>query len=157
MKALKPGHQHPAARLSAALLVLHAGRPHGVLRGRRAAIYAPDARDDRSVGGTPSNDPRLTDEYLGRVKAMYHRSRNHTSIIGFALGRDSGNGYNMYKAYQWLKSVRTVETRLLRRRRRGVEQRRHSSSECNDIELLGSSEKPTRRRSMRSWNSTCAA
>ena len=70
-----------------------------------AAIYAPDARDDRSVGGTPSNDPRLTDEYLGRVKAMYHRSRNHTSIIGFALGRDSGNGYNMYKAYQWLKSV----------------------------------------------------
>ena len=70
-----------------------------------AAIYAPDARDDRSVGGTPSNDPRLTDEYLGRVKAMYHRSRNHTSITGFALGRDSGNGYNMYKAYQWLKSV----------------------------------------------------
>ena len=70
-----------------------------------AAIYAPDARDDRSVGGTPTNDPRLTDEYLGRVKAMYHRSRNHTSIIGFALGRDSGNGYNMYKAYQWLKSV----------------------------------------------------
>ena len=70
-----------------------------------AAIDAPGQRDDRSVGGTPSNDPRLLDEYLGRVKAMYHRSRNHTSIIGFALGRDSGNGYNMYKAYQWLKSV----------------------------------------------------
>lgn len=57
------------------------------------------------MGGTPSNDPRLLGEYLGRVKAMYHRSRNHTSIIGFALGRDSGNGYNMYKAYEWLKSV----------------------------------------------------
>lgn len=70
-----------------------------------AAIYAPDGRDDRSTGGTPSNDPRLAEEYLGRVRAMYHRSRNHTSVIGFSLGRDSGNGYNMYRAYRWLRSA----------------------------------------------------
>jgi beta-galactosidase len=36
---------------------------------------------------------------------MYARSRNHTSIIGFSLGRNSGNGYNMYKAYQWLRQT----------------------------------------------------
>ena len=64
------------------------------------------AGDDRKVGGTPSNDPALKDEYLRRVKAMYYRSRNHSCVIGFSLGGDmSGNGYNMYKAYQWLKSV----------------------------------------------------
>ena len=71
----------------------------------RANINAPDRRDDRRVGGTPSNDPALADEYLERVKAMYYRSRNHTCVVAFALGGESGNGYNMYKAYEWLKSV----------------------------------------------------
>ena len=71
----------------------------------QANINAPEKRDDRTTGGTPSNDPRLADEYLERVRNMYYRSRNHTCIIGFALGGESGNGYNMYKAYQWLKSV----------------------------------------------------
>lgn len=71
----------------------------------RANINAPEKRDDRRVGGTPSNDPALADEYLARVEAMYYRSRNHTCVIAFALGGDSGNGYNMYKAYEWLKSV----------------------------------------------------
>jgi beta-galactosidase len=70
-----------------------------------AAIYAPEAVANRAVGGTPSNDPSLCDEFIGRVKAMYARSRNHTSIIGFSLGRNSGNGYNMYKAYQWLRQT----------------------------------------------------
>lgn len=79
----------------------------------KAGIYVIDkaninsmAGADRKVGGTPSNDPALKDEYLRRVKAMYYRSRNHSCVIGFALGgKMSGNGYNMYKAYQWLKSV----------------------------------------------------
>lgn len=71
----------------------------------RANIYAPEKRDDRRVGGTPSNDPALADEYLERVKAMYYRSRNFTCVIAYSLGGDSGNGYNMYKAYEWLKGV----------------------------------------------------
>ncbi len=71
----------------------------------RANIHAPEKRDDRRVGGTPSNDPALADEYLERVKAMYYRSRNHTCVAAYALGGEAGNGYNMYKAYQWLKSV----------------------------------------------------
>lgn len=71
----------------------------------RANIDAPEKRDDRRVGGTPSNDPALAGEFLERVKAMYYRSRNFTSVIAYALGGDSGNGYNMYKAYEWLKGV----------------------------------------------------
>ena len=51
------------------------------------------------------NDPALEEEYLTRVKSMYYRSRNHTCVVAFALGGESGNGYNMYKAYEWLKSV----------------------------------------------------
>ncbi len=71
----------------------------------RADIAASSRRADRCVGGTPSNDPALADEYLERVQAMYYRSRNHTCILAYALGGDAGNGYNMYKAYEWLKSV----------------------------------------------------
>lgn len=62
--------------------------------------------DTRSVGGTPANDPQLADEFLLRVKKMYYRSRNHTCVVGFSLAGDAtGNGYNLYKAYEWLKSV----------------------------------------------------
>jgi len=71
----------------------------------RADIHAPEHRDDRRTGGTPSNDPALADEYIERVKAMYYRSRNFTCVAAYALGGEAGNGYCMYKAYQWLKSV----------------------------------------------------
>ncbi len=72
----------------------------------RANINSPTNSNLRSVGGTPANDPALAEEYLTRVKSMYYRSRNHSCVIGFALGgADSGNGYCMYKAYEWLKSV----------------------------------------------------
>ena len=71
----------------------------------RAAVNAPDDRDNRKKNGSPSNDLAYTEDYLERVKSMYARSRNHTCVIAFELGGPSGNGYNMYKAYQWLKSV----------------------------------------------------
>ena len=71
----------------------------------RADIHAPERRDDRSVGGTPSNDPALVGEYVQRVQAMYYRSKNFTCVIGYELAGPSGNGYNLYKAYEWLKSV----------------------------------------------------
>lgn len=70
-----------------------------------AAISAPDNRDDRRVGGSAANDPELVDEFVARVRRMYYRSRNHTSVIGFSLGNPSGNGYAMYKAYEWFKSL----------------------------------------------------
>lgn len=71
----------------------------------RAAINAVEDRDNRDKGGTPSNDPQLADEYMKRVDAMYFRIRNHTSVAGFVLGGETGNGYAMYKAYQHLKSL----------------------------------------------------
>ncbi len=71
----------------------------------QAAINSPVAAVDRSVGGTPSNNPALKDEYLQRVKKMYYRTRNYSCIVAYSLGGDSGNGYNMYKAYQWLKGI----------------------------------------------------
>lgn len=74
----------------------------------RASINPVSKGDDRTVGGTPSNNPALLDEYLSRVKSMYYRTRNHACVIAYTLGGEkSGNGYCMYKAYQWLKEVET--------------------------------------------------
>ena len=69
-----------------------------------AALASPTDADNRAVGGTPANAPELVDEYLRRVETMYHRAQNHVCIIAFSLGKDAGNGYNMYKAYELLKS-----------------------------------------------------
>ncbi len=71
----------------------------------QAAINAPEAAEDRQVGGSPSNDPALKDEYLRRVQRAYYRTRNFSCVVAYSLGGESGNGYNMYKAYQWLKGV----------------------------------------------------
>ena len=78
----------------------------GVYVIERANINPVEQSQNRKIGGTPSNNPELVGEYLSRVKSMYYRTRNHSCIIAYALGGDqAGNGYNMYKAYQWLKSV----------------------------------------------------
>ncbi len=78
----------------------------GIYVVERANINPNEESNNRKMGGTPSNNPELVGEYLSRVKAMYYRTRNHTCIIAYALGGDqAGNGYNMYKAYQWLKGV----------------------------------------------------
>ena len=69
-----------------------------------AALASPTDADNRAVGGTPANAPELVDEYLRRVETMYHRAQNHVCIIAFSLGKNAGNGYNMYKAYELLKS-----------------------------------------------------
>ena len=78
----------------------------GVYVIERANINPVAESQNRKIGGTPSNNPILVGEYIARVKAMYYRTRNHSCIIAYALGGDqAGNGYNMYKAYQWLKGV----------------------------------------------------
>ncbi len=52
-----------------------------------------------------ANDPALVDVFLDRQRSMYYRNRNRANIVGWAIGPPVGNGYNMYKSYQWLKSV----------------------------------------------------
>lgn len=69
----------------------------------QADLNVSDGREDRTVEGTPSNDPRYVDEYVDRVRRMYRRNRNRSCIIAWSLGGRSGNGYCMYKAYRWLK------------------------------------------------------
>ena len=70
-----------------------------------AAISSPTNAECRDMDGTPANAPWLEEDYLRRVETMYRRAQNHVSIIAFSLGNaSSGNGYNMYKAYELLKS-----------------------------------------------------
>ena len=72
----------------------------------QVAINATAEPNNRTVGGTPSNNPKLVEQYLERTKSMYYRTRNNVCIIAYSLaGKDSGNGYCLYKTYQWLKSV----------------------------------------------------
>ncbi len=71
-----------------------------------AAISSTTDADNRNLGGTPANAPELCEVYLMRVESMYRRAQNHPCIIAFRLAGDkSGNGYNMYKAYEHLKSM----------------------------------------------------
>ncbi len=79
----------------------------GLYVNEQVAINAPAQAENMARGGTPSNDPTLKDEYIARGQKMYYRTRNFTCIIAYALGDNSGNGYNMYKLYEWLKSVET--------------------------------------------------
>lgn len=46
--------------------------------------------------------------HLDRVKRMYHRSKNHCSIIIWSMGNEAGNGINFESTYQWLKNQDTT-------------------------------------------------
>ena len=73
-----------------------------------ANIHADPKGGDRGLDGTVANDPKYLDEFIGRVRSAYSRDRNRTCVIGWSLGSDSGNGYNMYKAYRWMKNADTL-------------------------------------------------
>ena len=61
--------------------------------------------DDRRVGGGLSNDPNWLEEYMQRTQAMFRRSRSHPCIIAWSLGGASGNGFNLYRTYVWLRKM----------------------------------------------------
>lgn len=71
-----------------------------------ANIYSPadHATTDRTVGGTLRNNPAWLGSFMGRAQAMYARIKDRPGIIGWSIGGATGNGYNMYKVYQWMKS-----------------------------------------------------
>lgn len=60
-------------------------------------------RPDNNTG--PANDPRWEEAFTDRVLTMYHTSQYHPSVVMFALGGNSSNGYNLYESYIALKSV----------------------------------------------------
>ncbi len=63
--------------------------------------------DCAAIEGNP-NDPGSVDRFVERQRSMYYRNRNRANVVGWSLGQNLGNGYNMYKAYQWMKSVEAV-------------------------------------------------
>ena len=73
-----------------------------------ANIHADPKGGDRGPKGTVANNPEYLDEFLDRVRSAYSRDRNRTCVIGWSLGSDSGNGYNMYKAYLWMKNADSI-------------------------------------------------
>lgn len=89
--AQSPGHQYPAARLSAALLVLHAGRPHGVLRGRLRGDLCP-RRARRPLGRRhsverPASDRRVSRPREGDVPPFAQPHLDHRLRAGTRFGQ----------------------------------------------------------------------
>jgi beta-galactosidase len=70
-----------------------------------AAVECDPRDDDRGIGGTIANSPDHLPRFIDRQQELYYRGRNRANIIGWNIGSPSGNGYNMYKSYQWLKSA----------------------------------------------------
>ena len=74
----------------------------------QANINSTFRTDDREVGGAYSNSPQWLGSFLDRTSSMYGRTVNRPCIIGWSLGGEVGNGYNMYKTYLWLKDKNDV-------------------------------------------------
>jgi len=60
---------------------------------------------------TLGNDKQWRIPHLERIKRMYERDKNHSSVITWSLGNEAGNGSNFYEGYDWLKSndIRPVQ------------------------------------------------
>ena len=71
----------------------------------RAAVECDPRGGSRGLDGTVANDPAFLARFLDRQQAMYYRNRNRVNVIGWSLGGESGNGYNMYKSYQLMKEL----------------------------------------------------
>lgn len=59
-------------------------------------------------GGTLGNDLRFYNAHIARVKNMYWRNKNYTSIIFWSMGNEGGNGYNFYQTFLYLKELDKV-------------------------------------------------
>jgi beta-galactosidase len=52
---------------------------------------------------TLAKAPEWKAAHLDRTMRMFHRDKNHPSIIIWSLGNEAGNGPNFYATYDWLK------------------------------------------------------
>ena len=59
-------------------------------------------------GGTLGNDLRFYKAHMARIKNMYWRNKNYTSIIYWSMGNEAGNGYNFYETFLYLKSIEKI-------------------------------------------------
>ncbi|WP_200976002.1 glycoside hydrolase family 2 TIM barrel-domain containing protein [Echinicola sp. 20G] len=58
--------------------------------------YSPE----KSLG----NAPEWLNAHMLRIKRMIFRDKNHPSVVAWSMGNEAGNGYNFYKAYEWIKA-----------------------------------------------------
>ena len=58
---------------------------------------------DLRKGGTLGNNPLFLEDHLNRTIGMVERDKNHACVITWSLGNESGNGYNFYQTYKWIK------------------------------------------------------
>lgn len=54
-------------------------------------------------GGTIGNDPLFLESHLNRTINMVERDKNSACVVTWSLGNESGNGYNFYETYKWIK------------------------------------------------------
>ncbi len=55
-------------------------------------------RPERTLG----NNPAWEKAHLDRIQRMYHRDKNHPSIIMWSMGNEAGDGVNFVKCSAWL-------------------------------------------------------
>ncbi len=94
-------------------------------------LYVIDEANIESHGmgygpATLAKDSTWHDAHMDRTQRMYHRSKNHPSIIIWSLGNEAGDGINFENTYKWMKSVDS--TRLVQYER--AEQKAHTDIYC---------------------------
>ncbi len=57
-----------------------------------------------------TNDPQFYEAVMDRVKLLYHRDKNHPSVLIWSMGNESGCGKAISDAWTWIKT--TDPTRL---------------------------------------------
>ena len=57
-----------------------------------------------SSGTSPAQDTSWLTAYMDRTQHMYHRSKNHPSVIAWSLGNGTENGTNFREIYRWIKN-----------------------------------------------------
>ncbi|WP_198416675.1 glycoside hydrolase family 2 TIM barrel-domain containing protein [Marinilabilia rubra] len=52
-----------------------------------------------------AKDTTWYQQHLLRNQRMYHRSKNHPSVVIWSMGNEAGDGINFARVYDWFKSV----------------------------------------------------
>jgi beta-galactosidase len=68
---------------------------HGIGAANQGGAYDPDVH--------LVNKAEWKDAYIDRISNMYHRTKNHPSVVMRSLGNESGDGVNLELSYDWLK------------------------------------------------------
>lgn len=65
-------------------------------------------------GGTLGNNRMFYGIHMDRIINMYERCKNFPCVTILSLGNEAGNGYNFYKAYEWIEEREKGENNMNR-------------------------------------------